>query len=280
MKVYRYWAPAEAPVDGPDGRWHIRCYAGSNTSLDAARARAAEIARDAGRTLPDRDKRPYLYADRPIREEVVETFGDDDQRWAAITRNRYGAFVLNTASTLFADVDYPAEPIATRIGRTVKRWIGKPGPSQDDAILERVAEVADADPHLTIRLYRTHGGFRCLVTSRAFDPTADGAERLLVALGSDPLYVKLCHAQRCFRARLTPKPWRIGLPLPPVRFPWRDERAETAQRTWERSYDDAIRDHTACAFVASFGDAPSDPIAARVTELHDRIACRPNGALA
>ncbi|MDB6150250.1 MAG: putative transrane protein, partial [Chthoniobacter sp.] len=27
---------------------------------------------------------------------------------------------------------------------------------------------------------------------------------------ADAEYVLLCRAQRCFRARLTPKPWRIG----------------------------------------------------------------------
>src|SRR5688572_18341267 len=56
----------------------------------------------------------------------------------------------------------------------------------------------------------------------------------------DPVYRRMCRNQRCFRARVSPKPWRIGLtehlrprpgvwPVKPERLPQRNE--------WIRRYE-------------------------------------------
>ena len=49
----------------------------------------------------------YDYLDQPLREEIIETIGSDGDQTAVITRNRYGALVLNCASVCFVDVDFP-----------------------------------------------------------------------------------------------------------------------------------------------------------------------------
>jgi hypothetical protein len=60
------------------------------------------------------------------------------------------------------------------------------------------------------RVYRTHSGCRVVCTSRRFPRTQDNypADRLMRFLRADRHYMELCQAQKCYRARLTPKPWR------------------------------------------------------------------------
>ena len=74
---------------------------------------AGERVRGAGtrRTPRRRARRPasggatthqYLYGSRqPLREEIIRYLGDDGRGYAIITRNRYGALVLNTAQVPF-----------------------------------------------------------------------------------------------------------------------------------------------------------------------------------
>jgi len=61
------------------------------------------------------------------------------------------------------------------------------------------------------RVYRTFAGCRVACTSRPFAWAVDAwqAERLMRFLDADPKYAALCGKQKCYRARLTPKPWRV-----------------------------------------------------------------------
>jgi len=52
-------------------------------------------------------------------------------------------------------------------------------------------------------------------------------------LKSDPLYIRLTQKQKCFRARLTSKPWRCNASTPPGNHPREDERQQAAFRRWE-----------------------------------------------
>jgi hypothetical protein len=109
MLIPRYWSRAESQAVRPDGkpvRFHV--WRGSRGSAAEAQSLANEavsriadrISRGAG--FPER----YAYGDRPLREEVVrEIPGPGDAPNVAITRNSYGALVLNAASAFFIDVD-------------------------------------------------------------------------------------------------------------------------------------------------------------------------------
>jgi hypothetical protein len=57
-----------------------------------------------------------------------------------------------------------------------------------------------------------------------FDPTSAITLAALRELGSDPKYVQLAKAQECFRARLTPKPWRCGVRQSSRVYPREDQR--------------------------------------------------------
>ncbi|MGH2485254.1 MAG: hypothetical protein ACRDHE_04485, partial [Ktedonobacterales bacterium] len=156
----------------------------------------------------------YAYGEHPLREEIVQTIQPDA---AVITRNLYGALVLNTSRTMFIDIDFAPASLGARTGGLLHWLRGKRAAAPpDEPRLQQVRQWAAGRPDLGLRAYRTFAGLRCVVTSQVFDPTAPQTLELLQTIGSDPLYVRLCQAQGCFRARLTPKPWRCRTSVPPA----------------------------------------------------------------
>ena len=55
-----------------------------------------------------------------------------------------------------------------------------------------------------------------LVLPRPYSRPIAPADQVFDTLGADPPYRRLCRTQKCFLARLTPKPWRCGVAKPPV----------------------------------------------------------------
>ena len=108
MKIYRYWALGEAPVDSNDAvAGTVRAYGGSNDGLEDALRRASEIASRAATAIAQgKPAGRYAYSDRALREEIVQEIDGDDTLSAAITRNAYGSLVLNSSRVMFVDVDY------------------------------------------------------------------------------------------------------------------------------------------------------------------------------
>jgi hypothetical protein len=224
-----------------------------------------------GGPLPDR----YLYGERALREELVrELPGATGELAAAVTRNAYGALVLNSARVMFVDVDLPREPAGARLLRWLRgRLLGESSPSAgEEEARRRLQAWIEDDPSRGVRVYRTPAGFRYLVTHDVFDPRAEEASRAMEALGCDPRYGILCRAQRCFRARLTPKPWRCGLRPPRVRFPFETAEEEAAMREWLERYTSASGPFAACAFEASHGSRAGHPEVAAVQRAHDDLS--------
>ena len=126
---------------------------------------------------------------------------------ARLTMNPYNSLVLNSPNLFIADIDQGdprLSPFATAKDET--------------DVLASLSELARFDAHYkrekpvrgeSWRIYRTHSGYRLICTSRLIDHTEMWyALRLLRFLKADPRYIDLCEKQNCFRARLTPKPWR------------------------------------------------------------------------
>jgi hypothetical protein len=248
MKTYRFWEVLEDSVTAPDGqRFHLRAWGGSD--LDAGDAMAAAVVRLAQMqaNVAARGLRPaaqYEYGTGVLREQRLALLaGTDDEPLAVLTRNRYGAPVLNARRLFIADIDFaPAKP-------SLKFW-AKP---VDPAEAALVAATGWAHEHdASVRAYRTPAGLRLVRTDRAVD--VDSAEAMddLQALGSDPLYRALCKRQQCFRARLGPKPWRIGMATPPRDFP-RDAAAERVFAEWLAEYEATARGYAACRYVSTIG---------------------------
>ena len=137
---------------------------------------------------------------------------------------------------------------------------------------EPVWEFARRHPELGVRVYRTAAGFRVIVTGVAASPGSDRARALLTELGSDPLYVELCATHDSYRARLTPKPFRVGARALPVSWPFADAGAVDRYEEWLSQYDGRSSGHAVCRLVSVSGPEPG-PDESRLVGLHD-TRCR------
>ncbi|WP_409460215.1 hypothetical protein ACK1O1_12490 [Stenotrophomonas maltophilia] len=276
-----------------------------------ARANEALNAIVAGQPLPRREVRSnYGVEGVPIREQIVQRDGD-----VVITRNSYGALCLNSADVLFADIDHAPAPggcvmpalIAAAVllagaitGTLLWHWLvglvlgvvalllvnaavlarrrqrlAAAGGAEGIA-LQRVAAFSERHPDWHLRAYRTPAGLRLLAMHATFPPEDEQLQGLFKALGTDALYARMCRLQHCFRARLTPKPWRVGLKYrirPPVAA-WSAEQASNPDRlAWIAEYEKKSAGFAACAYLRSFGDTTRvHAKAEHVRELHDRLS--------
>ena len=110
MKIPPYWSKARYTGDGPGRRGDgvVACGWSYSSLHDAATQAALRAKRVFDLVTHGQKPGTYEYSDRPVKEEIIREIPGEDTPAALITRNRYGALVLNTATVLFADVDYPA----------------------------------------------------------------------------------------------------------------------------------------------------------------------------
>jgi hypothetical protein len=245
---------------------------------ELAKARAREIAaRIAAGTI--RDAKQGYYTDRPVREPILKEFRDEHGNInALLTRNSYGTLVLNTSRALFIDVDFPPPPKAKPTGlmKVISSLFGSrepepaaPAPGDPmEAILAKAEAWANAHAPWQWRIYRTKAGVRLLATHGPCDVSAPIVQQAFDALGSDPLYRKLCEVQQCYRARLTPKPWRCDYWAPAERWPFSSVEQELAYRAWEDDYIDCCKEWATCALVSTTSDNVH-PELAEIVSFHD-----------
>ncbi|HVU99798.1 MAG TPA: hypothetical protein VHH88_00455, partial [Verrucomicrobiae bacterium] len=115
----------------------------------------------------------------------------------------------------------------------------------------------------------TRSGLRLLATQAPVAADSEAATRVFEAVGADPLYRRLCGTQKCFRARLTPKPWRCGVWSKPPRWPWQDEKQERRFEKWRKQYESFAANWAACKFLRRIGNPEVHPEAEIVIKLHD-----------
>jgi len=282
MKVSRYWARVSALAKNHNGDdFHLVAWSSSNVDDDDANARASTklnkwIDRlSSGEKL--KDQYPYESSDS-IREELVEEIIDaNNQLIAAITRNNYGALVLNAANVMFIDVDLPTIPApSTSIIRFFSGLFGK---KQDEIkteesvreeYLQKFSNFQKQHPGMAFRIYATTKGFRLLMLHDTFDPLDPAAQNILEQLESDALYRNLCKNQQCYRARLTPKPWRCDLKRPPNRYPRASEGEQKRFHGWLESYENKIKQYSVCKLIAESGRTDISTEVNLIMDLHDR----------
>ncbi len=272
MKFAKYWSEVSVAVDEAIfGTNKLSAWGASNENAEHAGVKAQERATML-RQLISRGfdaLREYEYWNGYIREEVLgEVINRNGRVLAVLTRNCYGAIVLNTESVLFGDIDVIEPGFLSRIlqvfGKTKK----------DKAFfVSKIEQYQKQNPHYTLKVYETFAGLRVVVTNQVFENYSASAKAIFSALGADPLYVKLCETQSCFRARLTPKPWRINIERPETRFP-RQEQAELDEfASWVQQYEMASRSVSTVKLVSIFGKDFEHPDVARVLAVHDHYSC-------
>jgi hypothetical protein len=132
-----------------------------------------------------------------------------------------------------------------------------------------LAQWAGANPWYGVIVYRTAFGLRVFVTGIDEPATSSHGERVLSELGTDPIYRELCRTHGTFRARLTPKPWRLPrTKAAGNRWPYADDDAEDRFRRWLTAYEAAASGYAVCRRLATHGPAPST-VEADIIRLHD-----------
>ena len=252
----------------------------------------------------------------PIREEIVAEHGK-----VVITRNSYGALCLNTEQVLFADVDFaepdrsffgcgfsllllagsaalawnssgfnlklflllvlPSIVAGFGLEKLGSRWVSSARGGASKIAARRIEGFIRGHQDWRLRVYQTPAGLRVLVTHRTFSAEDPAVAGFFHALGTDPVYVTMCQRQKCFRARVSPKPWRIGIaahlrPRPGI-WPVRPE-ALPARRAWVDAYHAKAAAFASCRFERELGNGGMDANVRRVMELHDQL-CRAESGL-
>ena len=290
--------------------WSDASQADAQAMADA-RAKEALAALLAGSHVVAREpKVAYNGADgMPIREEIVARHGA-----AIITRNAYGARCLNTPNVLFVDVDYtpPTSSALTGVLCVLLAVVGaafglllksltagiigvigglivggiaatavmaawrKAQGGDEGVARRRVQAFLVAHPSWAFRLYRTPAGLRLLAMHATFKPDDPAVTECFTALGTDPQYARMCVNQQCFRARVSPKPWRIGIekhlrPQPGI-WPIAADRLPLRQQ-WVDDYERKAQEYAACTFVEELGSRRVCAEAQAVQRVHDEL-CR------
>lgn len=245
----------------------------------------------------------------PIREEVLSRHDD-----VVITRNLYGARCLNTPNVLFADIDFVIEPMSSSFkwatlllmiaafsfgksyagwwvglmaafaawyaGYKVAAWLWaqklKANGTPEELAMNRVDAFMEKHSDWHLRIYRTPAGLRLLAMHKTFGPGDGEVATIFREIEADRIYVRMCTNQHCFRARVSPKPWRIGVeshlkPRPGV-WPISPERLPDRVR-WVSEYERKAEAYASCRFIAAKGSDVVDPTVEKVRVLHDEL-CR------
>jgi hypothetical protein len=256
MKLFKIWTSEKGKVIIDGEEKEVVCYGGSNASIEEARARAKEKIERLQRKI-NGDQRVVADYEVEIREEILQTIDDK----SIITRNRYGAQVLNTENLMFLDIDKPK----TSFGDLFK----KKDPTQHKAkIFESIRKLASSPKYsaLGFRIYETFQGARVIVLGKDFDMRDRETVAMMNEFYCDALYVAICRKQACFRARLTPKPYRMNMQAYKVQYP--READDRVFQNWLRDYKYQSRNYSSCKLIEKIGSSPFMPDAVKI---HDEI---------
>lgn len=257
MKLFKYWTVEKQTILIDGRKEEITCYGGSNVSMEDARRAAREKAEKIQRKIAG-EKQLFEDYEVEIREEVLRAVEDH----AVITRNRYGAQVLNVEKLMILDIDKPKA--AGGLGGLFKRMDKRSAKAE---IFETVKKLATTKyGQYGFRIYETYQGARVIVLGREFDPRDPQTKKMMDEFNCDPLYTMLCIKQGCYRARLTPKPSRMRFRGFKVKYPREGDDSEFQR--WVSEYESMGRSFSVCKLVEQVGAMHSLP---DVVQLHDEI---------
>ncbi|MCU0862827.1 MAG: hypothetical protein MUC36_03455 [Planctomycetes bacterium] len=140
--------------------------------------------------------------------------------------------------------------------------------------LDSLRAVVAAMPGARFTVYATPAGFRLLALHRQFAAASAEVARLFEALGVDPAFARMCALQDCFRARVSAKPWRIGVrhvrPRPGV-WPVHPDRI-ALRMAWIDDYEAAAAGFAACRHLEELGTGAAIERCLQVQRIHDELS--------
>ena len=261
MKIPPYWVKEQAVINGRK----LSLCGSSFVSMEHAQL----VLQEKRRLWQEYLTNPALFASFTERLRTIEARPEESEYSATvaepimvhpdaqniITRNRYGALVLNSESLCFVDVDSFRDSFWRRLFGLSR--------NPEILLLEAVRRLCAEDATLSARVYRTAHGWRVVLRGQGIYVNSPRMYELFATLQADLLYTNLCKKQNCWRARLSPKPFHTGLP----RFPFLtdSEQASAQMSDWVAAYEQKVAAFGVCRLLDSFGTAIADP----VLELHD-----------
>ena len=283
MNIPPYWVREERQVAG-GLTIHLR--GASYTSMEEARermeTRAALTLQFLQQELETDEFRQAVreqHAKNPedgYASEVFEKVVEQVDGQNIITRNGYGAEVLNSTSLCMVDVDrFPdGVPFFSKLLAGIGIGAYDKRKASEAALMKQLELLCHEQEDLGARLYRTAAGWRVILQGQGLRHDSDRMLDLSRALDADPLYVGLCRRQGCWRARLTPKYYRLQ--PSPGPFPRRmaSDTPAAGEEAWLAAYREACKGAAVCRLVESFGRRMESPI----LSLHDErtLALRPD----
>ncbi|TXH04716.1 MAG: hypothetical protein E6R05_02600 [Candidatus Moraniibacteriota bacterium] len=275
MKVPRFWHREWVRVparDGSTGTWSIPRWGWSeNNSEEAERMAAERCWQTKQRWNQSADFSNSWYHNQeyfavPAREEIVQEIANEEgsiDGW--VSRNGYGVLVLNTDVMLIIDMDRKETPMRKAAKGLWSSWFGTPIKSEE----EKLIELFKANQQDSFRLYRTFAGWRAILISRAVEGVTPSCVELMKKFPVDPFYLRLCERQKSYRARLTAKPWRIGVPRCDIDFPRSSHMDEYFSR-WEQEYNAAATKFRACEKI--YGEEGACERLQNLLAIHDSLS--------
>lgn len=261
MKYFRYWIKDEFPIQIGGSPQEITILSGSNVSeADAAKKAKEQASIIEERIQSGTRKEEY---ESSINEYVERVIDDSN----IVTICRYGAKILNTDEYTILDLDdYPVDIFD--IFRSVRTL-----PKKERIVakfLERVAKNPEIGTDF--RIYETAKGIR-VIGKKYINPENKKYIKLMRSLNVDWLYVFLSKRQKCYRARLTPKPYRLKIKTIRITSPLTCTSDDYTQ--WEKMYTDSSNKYSVAKYLTSLGqDFGGD----RVINFHDEV-CRSHSNL-
>ena len=241
MKIFKHWTAEKKRINLQGSDTEITTYGGSNASIEESALRAKEKMEKVIRKI---NGESGIFDDYQveIREEILQTVDDK----TIITRNRYGAQVMNAENLMFLDIDKPKASLGG--------FFKKSTPEQDkEKIFEMVRKLAASSKYegLAFRVYETYQGARVIVLGKSFDPIDRDTLNMMNEFNCDKLYTTICKKQGCFRARLTPKPYRIKMNAYKVKYP--REGIDGVFESWLQKYESESLQYSVCRFIEQIG---------------------------
>lgn len=254
MKHFKFWVKESFEINVKGTAQTINILSGSNVSLDDAVAEGQKRSLLIEQRIASGE--PKEEYDVAIKEHIEQRLDDDN----VVSICRYGAKVLNTTQYTILDLDdYPLDFL------DIFRSLG--GMSKKERIVYKFLSRIKKFPELgsDFRIYETTKGIR-VIGKTYLDPTSRRAESIMRKLAVDWIYIHLSRRQQCYRARLTPKPYRMKIPTIRVKTPMVCETQEYHE--WSNIYEKASQQYSVVKLMKTLGnDFSTDP----AIKLHDTV---------
>lgn len=255
MKYFKFWIKETFKISIDGKIKEIKLLVGSNISKKAATDDAAAQVKKIEQRIAER--KPKEEYDVAIKEHVSDIIDESN----IITICRYGAKILNTNQYTILDLDdYPIDflDIFKSLGKLTKK----------ERIVFKFQERIKRYPILgnDFRIYETTKGVR-VIGKKYIETSSKKYTSLMNNLYVDWIYIQMSKKQNCYRARITPKPYRMRMRTIKIKSPLDCETNEYID--WSEEYEKKSQGYTVVRLLKSIGQDFSND---HVIKIHDEIS--------